>query len=132
MAARFYFLFLIRTSTSCSCAGGSKSTRYGFDFSRNITTNLEIHGELAWIRDFHKIYIDPDGRLFRSLRTDVWSYLLGIRYLSARETTYIFEYYRNGTGFKEEQMRDYFSFIDRGYDAYLSTGDDALLRRARI
>jgi hypothetical protein len=129
VAARFYFLFLDMDIDFMFLAGGSKSSRYGFDFSRNITTNLEIHGELAWIRDFRKVYIDQDGRLFESCG-DVWSYLLGIRYLTARETTYIFEYYRNGTGLSEEQVRDYFSFIDKGYDAYLSTGDDGLLRRA--
>ena len=129
VAARFYFLFLDTDIDFMFLSGGSKSSRYGFDFSRNITTNFEIHGELAWIRDFRKVYIDQDGRLFES-RGDVWSYLLGIRYLSARETTYILEYYRNGTGLTEEEVRDYFAFIDKGYDAYLLTGDDALLRRA--
>ena len=130
LAARFYFLFHDTDIDIMFLSGGSQSTSYGVDFSRNITTNFEIHGELAWIHDFHKIFIDPDGRLFEA-RTGLWSYLLGIRYLSARETTYIFEYYRNGAGFTEGEMRGYFSFVDRGYDAYLSTGDDALLRRAR-
>jgi hypothetical protein len=129
VAAKFYFLFLDTDIDFMFLAGGSRSSRYGFDFSRNITTNFEIHGELAWIRDFRKILIDQDGKLFES-RSDVWSYLVGIRYLTARETTYIFEYYRNGTGFTEEEMRDYFSCIDKGYDAYLSTGEDALLMRA--
>jgi hypothetical protein len=128
-AARFYFLFLDTDIDFMFLSGGSKPSRYGFDFSRNITTNFEIHGELAWIRNFRKSFIDQEGSLFES-QGHVWSYLLGIRYLTARETTYIFEYYRNGTGLTEEQMRDYFSFIDKGYDAYLSTGDDALLRRA--
>ena len=129
VAAKFYFLFLDTDIDFMFLSGGSKSSRYGFDFSRNITTNFEIHGELAWIRNFRKSFIDQDGRLFES-RDEVWSYLLGIRYLTARETTFIFEYYRNGTGFTEGEMRDYFSFIDKGYDTYLSTGDDALLRRA--
>ncbi|MHC4582270.1 MAG: hypothetical protein ACYS14_12515, partial [Planctomycetota bacterium] len=34
------------------------------------------------------------------------------------------------TGFTESEMTDYFSFIDQGYDTYLSSGDDSLLRRA--
>lgn len=129
IAAKFYFLFLDTDIDFMFLAGGSRSSRYGFDFSRNITTNLEIHGELAWIRDFRKTFIDQGGNLFES-RSDVWSYLLGIRYLTARETTYIFEYYRKGAGFTEQEMRDYFTFVDKGYDAYLSAGDDALLRRA--
>jgi hypothetical protein len=129
LAAKFYFLFLDTDIDFMFLAGGSKSSRYGFDFSRNIKTNFEIHGELAWIRSFRKRFINHDGSLFET-RSDAWSYLLGIRYLTARETTYIFEYYRNGTGFTEGEMREYFSFVDKGYDAYLSTGEDALLRRA--
>lgn len=129
LAAKFYCLFLDTDIDFMFLTGGSKSSRYGFDFSRNIATNFEIHGEVAYIRDFKKTFIDSDGRFFET-RGDVWSYLLGIRYLTARETTYIFEYYRNGTGFTEQEVRNYFSFVDKGYDTYLSTGDDALLRRA--
>ena len=33
--------------------------------------------------------------------------------ISQRRTTYIFEYYRNGTGFTVDEMKDYFSYIDR-------------------
>jgi len=59
-----------------------------------------------------------------------WNYFLGIRYLTAGETTYIFEYYHNDTGFTESEIKDYFLFIDKGYDTYLSTGNDTLLRKA--
>jgi len=129
IAAKFYFLFLDTDMDFMFLSGDSKSPRYGADFSRNVTSNFEIHGELAWIKDFRKRFIDQDGRLFET-RSDVWSYLAGIRYLTARETTYIFEYYHNGTGFTEGEMRDYFSFVEKGYDMYLSTGDDTLLTRA--
>jgi energy-coupling factor transporter ATP-binding protein EcfA2 len=61
---------------------------------------------------------------------DATSYLLGIRYLTPSDTTFIFEYYRNGTGYTHSEVEDYFSFIDRGYDLYLSTGNDSLLKRA--
>ena len=61
--------------------GGSRSTRYGVDFSRNITSNFEIHGEFAYIEDFQKRYIDSNGNIL-SLTYDTVSYLLGIRYLS--------------------------------------------------
>lgn len=129
LAAKFYLLFLDTDIDFMFLTGGSKSSRYGLDFSRNIMTNFEIHGEAAWIRDFQKSFIDQEGRIFES-RADAWSYLLGIRYLTARQTTYIFEYYRNGAGITEGRMRDYYSFINKGYGTYLSTGDDALLRKA--
>jgi len=129
VAAKFYLLFLDTDIDFMFLSGDSKSPRYGADFSRNLTSNFEIHGELAWIKDFRKSFIDRDGKLFET-RSDVWSYLAGIRYLTARETTYILEYYHNGTGFTEGEMRDYFSFVEKGYDMYLSTGDDTLLTGA--
>jgi len=127
-AAKVFFLFLDTDIDFMFLGGGSKSHRYGFDFSRNLATNLEVHGELAWIKDFGKPSIGPVGAPEPS---DVWSYLLGLRYLTERETTYILEYYYNGTGFTEEEMGDYFTLVDRGYDAFLSTGRDTLLWRAQ-
>jgi hypothetical protein len=129
LAAKFYFLFLDTDMDFMFLSGGSKSSRYGFDFSRNITSNFEIHGELARIEDYGKRFVDRNGEVFET-RSDVWSYLAGIRYLTAWETTCILEYYHNGTGFTEREISDYFSFVEKGYDTYLSTGNDALLRKA--
>jgi hypothetical protein len=53
-----------------------------------------------------------------------------MRYLTSIDTTYILEYYHNGTGFTKDQMSDYFSFVDMGYNQYLGTGNDALLKKA--
>jgi len=131
VAAKFYFLFFDTDIDFMFLSGGSRTPRYGFDFSRNITSNLEIHGELAWIKDFRKIVVGRDGRIFQT-QSDVWSYLAGIRYLSAAETTYILEYYHNGPGFSEAEMEEFFSFVNRGHETFLLTGDEALLNRALI
>ncbi|MEW6666368.1 MAG: hypothetical protein AB1512_14255 [Thermodesulfobacteriota bacterium] len=128
VAAKLYFLFYDTDLDFMFLGGGSKPTRYGMDFSRNLTSNFELHGELAWIKDFEKASLDQGGTPEQS---DVWSYLIGLRYLTERETTYILEYYYNGTGFTEEEMEDYFTLVDRGYDAFLTTGRDTLLRRAQ-
>ena len=128
-AAKLYFLYYDTDIDFIILTGGSKTTRYGVDFSRNITTNFEIHGEFAFINDFKKRFIDSDGSVFEK-EYDAKSYLLGIRYLTEKETTYIFEYYRNGTGFTSGEMKDYFSFINKGYDSYISTGSDTLLKKA--
>ncbi len=128
-AAKLYFLFYDTDIDLVYFTGGSKTTRFGVDFSRNITTNLEIHGELAHIEDFTKGFVNADGTLFTQT-FDATSYLLGMRYLTAIDTTYILEYYHNGTGFTKDQMSDYFSFVNMGYNQYLATGNDALLKRA--
>ena len=126
LAGKLYFLFYDTDIDVMFLSGGSKTARYGVDFSRNITTNFEIHGEFAVIEDYKKRFIDSAGNFFEK-EFDAESYLAGIRYLTARETTYILEYYRNGTGFTTDEIRDYFSFISTAYDSYLSSGSDMLL-----
>ena len=55
------------------------------------------------------------------------SYLLGMRYLTASDTTYIAEYYRNGTGYSEEEARQFYQLVDTAF----STNDPALIQRAQ-
>jgi hypothetical protein len=128
-AGRLYFLFYDTDIDFIIFTGGSKTTRYGMDFSKNITTNFEVHGEFSFINDYNKKFIDGNGNSFEK-QHDAKSYLLGLRYLTEKDATYIFEYYRNGTGFTSTEMRDYFSFINKGYDSYISTGSDTLLKKA--
>jgi len=128
-AGKTYFLLYDTDIDLLFLTGGSKTNRYGMDFSRNITSNFEIHGELAFINDYEKRYINSDGTVFNN-EYDATSYLLGLRYLTESDTTYIFEFFHDATGFAESEMTDYFSFIDQGYDTYLASGDDSLLTRA--
>ncbi|OGW31999.1 MAG: hypothetical protein A2X54_08770 [Nitrospirae bacterium GWF2_44_13] len=128
-AGKLYFLFYDTDIDLIVLTGGSKTTRYGVDFSRNITTNLEIHGEFAFINDYKKKFIDSNGTNFEK-EYDAKSYLIGMRYLTEKDTTYIIEYYRDGSGFTSGEMKDYFSFINKGYDSYISTGSSTLLKNA--
>ncbi|GAI94815.1 unnamed protein product, partial [marine sediment metagenome] len=128
-AGKTYFLLYDTDIDLIFLTGGSKTNRYGMDFSRNITSNFEIHGELAFINDYEKRFINSDGTVFDK-EYDATSYLLGLRYLTKSDTTYIFEYFHDATGFAESEMTDYFSFINKGYDTYLTSGDDSLLKEA--
>lgn len=109
---------------------GARSARYGFDFARNITTNLEIHGEWARISNVTKPVLNASG-VVTAQTADVSSYLLGLRHLSERDTTTILEYYYNGAGYAEAQMRDYFTFVHNAYDQFPLTGDSTSLEQAR-
>ncbi len=51
------FLFLLRNS---------QTERFGFDFSKNLATNFEIHGELAYIPDQKQVTLQEDGSLLRN------------------------------------------------------------------
>ncbi len=59
------------------------------------------------------------------------SYLLGLRYLTEQDTTYILEYYRNGTGYTENQTQAFYRLIDNGLAQFQATGTDPLLAKAR-
>jgi hypothetical protein len=128
-AGKLYLLLYDTDIDLMAMTGGSRTSRVGMDFSKNITTNLEVHGEFAFINNQRKKVIDSQGNISEA-KFDAKSYLLGIRYLTASDTTFIFEYYRNGTGFSHLEIKDYFTFIDKGYDLFLSKGNDSLLKKA--
>jgi hypothetical protein len=128
-AAKAYFLLYDTDIDFMVFTGGSTTTRYGMDFSRNITTNLEVHGEGSLITNFNRQYIDSFGRPSWS-QYDAVNYLLGLRYLTVQDTTYILEYYRNGTGYGAGEMSDFYSFVNTGYNLYKTTGNAALINQA--
>jgi hypothetical protein len=128
-AGRVYLLLYDTDIDFLFLTGASRPSRMGMDFSRNITTNLEVHGEFARINDFTRSFITVDGTTHQTVY-DTTSWLLGFRYLTEKDTTYIVEYYRNGTGFTDQETRDYYTFVYSAYDSYLSTGNDALLQKA--
>jgi hypothetical protein len=128
-AGKLYLLLYDTDIDIMVLAGGSKTTRYGFDFSGNITPNLEIHGEFAFINNFEKKFINSNGELFES-ELDAKSYLLGTRYLTGHDTTIIIEYYHNGTGYSDDEIKDFFSFINQAHDIFVATGNDSLLQKA--
>jgi len=128
-AAKLYLLLWDTDMDLLFFTGESRSTRFGFDFSRNIKTNFEIHGELAWINDFDKKSIDSQGNLSID-ESDILRYLFGIRYLTDDEITFILEYYHNGGGISRDSAKNFYRYADRAYDTFLTTGDSSQLTRA--
>jgi hypothetical protein len=129
-AARLSLLYLDTDIDFQVLGEGARSARFGVDFSRNVTTNLEIHGEWAYFSEVEKPVLDASGNQTRE-SASARSYLLGLRYLSESEVTTILEYYYNGAGYSEQEMRDYFTFVHAAYDQFVTTGDSTLLARAR-
>lgn len=85
---------------------GSKTSRWGFDFSRNINSAFEVHGE--WVRiSAVETNIIKDNYLVEKRKKNINSFLLGVRYLSEQETTWIAEYYNNGSGYSEDEITLY-------------------------
>lgn len=122
VAAKLYLLYCDTDIDVVWLGRGSRTPRFGIDFSRNLTSNFEIHGEWARIRDVERRAIDRAGNV-RSSRRDVTSYLLGLRYLTEKDTTWIIEYYRNGTGYTASQLGD--------FHALVASGDAVLFNKAK-
>ena len=128
-ASKVYFLWYDTDIDFMILTGGSRPTSYGLDFSRNITTNLEVHGEFSLINNFTKMSVNGNGTMSSDTYNPL-NALLGLRYLTAKDTTYILEWYRNGQGYSSQEMSAFFAFIDKGYTQYSQNGNAALLNRA--
>jgi hypothetical protein len=124
-AAKLYLLYRDTDVDFAWQGKGSRPARYGVDFSRNLVSNLEIHGEWARVLDFQKPVTDAGGQVSIDTR-DATSWLAGLRYLTAGETTYIAEYYRNGTGYSAAEADQFYQLVDTAF----ATGDAALQQKA--
>ncbi|RLJ67657.1 hypothetical protein [Sulfurisoma sediminicola] len=128
-AAKLYLLYLDTDIDFTWLSRGSRTPRFGVDFSRNLSSALEIHGEWARIRDVEQRSVGPTG-ITTTQVGDATSYLLGLRYLTERDTTWIAEYYRNGAGYTEAQAQDFYRLVESGLKQFQTTNIDALLKKA--
>lgn len=115
-AAKLYLLYDDTDIDFYFLGSGSRSRRFGADFSRNLTTNLEIHGEWARISAQDFAVADAAGLVSRRTQATT-SWLLGVRYLTERETTWIAEYFRNGTGVSTGDFDNYVALVNRAVQA---------------
>jgi hypothetical protein len=128
-AAKLYLLYRDTDIDFAWQGKGSRPARYGVDFSRNLVSNFEIHGEWARIRQFTRPVTDGAGSVTNETgNTD--SILLGLRYLTSGDTTFIAEYYRNGAGYSEEEARQFYEFVNTAFTQFEQTGNPAPLQRA--
>lgn len=129
-AGKLYLLLYDTDVDVMFLAGGSRPSRVGFDVSRNLRSNLELHGE--WTRIGHAVtpVLGPAGTL-ESRERPVTSLVVGLRYLSEHNTTFIADYFRDGTGYTSAEMETYFDLVDRAYDSSITGADDQLLTLAR-
>lgn len=114
IAGKVYFLYRNTDIDLMYLTKGSRPARFGADFSRNLATNFEIHGEWARIWNAPKPVVDAAGQV-RAQQSNATNYMLGLRYLTERDTTFITEYYHNGLGYNEEQIGDFYSFVNHAF-----------------
>jgi len=118
-AAKLYLLYRDTDIDFAWQGKGSRPARFGMDFSANIVSNFEIHGEWARIWQLTKPVTNSAG-VVKNQVGNVTSYMLGLRYLTASDTTYIAEYYRNGAGYSDQEFPAVLSARQHGFHAVLS------------
>jgi hypothetical protein len=99
------------------------------DFSMNLVSNFEIHGEWARVLQLTQQATDGSGRVTTEVG-NATSYLLGLRYLTASDTTYIAEYYRNGTGYSDDEFQQFYQLVNGAFTQQQQTGSTVLLQKA--
>lgn len=107
LAARLYLLYRDTDIDLMVRSGNSRPDAIGLDFARNLSTNFEIHGELAWFNDRTHRILDASNALV-TRETEAVDWLLGLRYLTESETTWIMEYFHNGAGYTSAEMQDFY------------------------
>ena len=126
VAGKLYLLFFDTDLDVMFLTGGSRATRFGFDFSRNLRSSLEVHGEWTHVPDGLTAVLEPAGTLVQR-EQPATNVVMGLRFLTETNTTFIIDYFRNGAGYASGQMDTYFEVIERGYESWTVRGDDRLL-----
>jgi hypothetical protein len=131
VAGKLYLLWYDTDIDAMFLAGGSRPARWGLDFSRNLRSNIEVHGEWTSVPNSRIAIVDAAGTLVQQKRA-ASSLVLGVRYLTEANTTFIVDYFRNGSGYASAEMETYFDVIERGYESWTSGGDSRLLGSASL
>ena len=91
LAAKLYMLYQDTDIDFVIFSGNSRSNRYGIDFSKNLASNFEVHGEFAYLTKIKQTYLSKTGAIIERERS-IKKYLLGLRYLSENDITTIIEF----------------------------------------
>ncbi len=125
--AKLYLLWADTDIDLLWAAKGSRPERVGLDFSRNLGTQWEMHGEWARAINATQRVLRPDGSVSTRVgHADSW--LLGLRYLSESEVTWILEFYRNGLGYAAQELLAFYQLVGDAYAPGGTPAEQALAR----
>ncbi|HEU4662881.1 MAG TPA: hypothetical protein VFS55_02490 [Dokdonella sp.] len=125
VAGKLYLLVKDTDLDLMVLSGGARSLRYGADFSRNLGSRMEVHGEIARIAQSERPVLDSQQQPVVIAGAST-SYLLGLRYITEGDATILCEFYHNGEGFAAAEERAFFTLAHLAVE----TGDPALIERA--
>ncbi len=125
--AKLYLLWADTDIDLMWAAKGSRPERVGLDFSRNLGSQLEVHGEWARTISATQRVVNADGSVGTRIgNADSW--LLGARYLTENEVTWILELYRNGLGYAQDELSAFYQLVSDAYATGGTLADQNLAR----
>lgn len=116
LAGKLYLLYREIDFDFMFLSNGSRSSRVGMDFSKNLAPNFELHGELAYINDAVHRRLTSTCRPDDPQVKDEISYLLGTRYRTNNDITLIWEYYFNGLGNEKEEQQQFYNCVHQAWE----------------
>ncbi|WP_040727313.1 hypothetical protein [Thiomicrorhabdus sp. Kp2] len=84
------------------------NTDYGMSFATNLATNFELHGDFAYRDQVFQTQITDTPSLASTIESTFQS-LVGIRYLTTTDLTWIVEWLHNPQGYSTNEMTDFYS-----------------------
>jgi hypothetical protein len=112
--AKLYLLWADTDIDLAWAAAGSRPQRFGFDLSRNLGTALEVHAEWARSLGATRATLQADGTV-ATQRETADTALVGLRYLTEREVTWIAEMLRQGGGYDTQALGGFYDLLDQAF-----------------
>ncbi len=84
------------------------STDAGFSFSTNLASNLEVHGDFAYRHQVYQAELQTDNTIQLEKAAHFQS-LLGLRYLTESELTWIVEWLHSPQGYERQDLEGFFT-----------------------
>jgi hypothetical protein len=126
MLMQLYMLLLNTDFDLYFLVDNKSNIKTGLDFSRNLRSNWEIHGEWAFIKNSNSSVFSDESTLV--IQTHPASNLvIGTRYLAPSNTTFILEYLHIGSGYTMDEMEGYWNAFE-----YASTTADPKYIKAAL
>lgn len=124
-ASKIYFLFFNTDIDILGSYNDQDSCEIGFDLSKNLLENLEIHAEVSYYPDRNKNILE--GNTLRSFEVEGLSSLIGSRFLTGFNWTIIGEYYHHAAGMNRDEYQDYLTYLQNS----CVSGDASVIQNAK-
>ena len=104
------------------------NTDFGVSFATNLATNFEVHGDFAYRN--HRLQTQiTDASTLNTITESTFQSLVGLRYLTKSDLTWIAEWFHNPQGYNTSEMDRYYTLAQS--DLITESADYQLAQQAK-